>query len=184
MTGNYDILKKETLYEGKYLRCVRITYRDSSGALRHWEAVERVNCDGIVALVPVTDDGHVILVRQFRPPLNSYVIELPAGLNDKNETLEAVAERELFEETGYTADKLTPIAKGPLSGGLSGEVLTVYLATGLEFKGDNEGDGSEDIEVLKVPLNGIYDWLSDLVKNGNLIDLKIFGLIEMAGKYL
>lgn len=178
------IIDKETLWKGKYLRTVRITYEGGKGDLRQWEAVERVNCNGIAAIVPITDDGYLILIKQFRPPLNSYVIELPAGLNDRNETLEAVASRELLEETGYAAKKLIPIAKGPLSGGLSGEILTVYLATGIEFKGVSGRDEAEDIEVLKVPLAGIYEWLAALVKDGNLIDLKIFGLIEMANKYI
>lgn len=177
-------IDKRTLWEGKYLRAIEITYEGVNGDLRQWEAVERVNCNGIAAIVPITDDGYLILIKQFRPPLNSYVIELPAGLNDMDETLEAVASRELREETGYAAKKLIPIAKGPLSGGLSGEILTVYLATGVEFKGVSGRDEAEDIEVLKVPLTGIYEWLATLVKNGNLIDLKIFGLIEMAQRYL
>lgn len=178
------VIAKKTLWKGKYLRTVRITYEGRKGDLRQWEAVERVNCNGIAAIVPITDDGHVILIRQFRPPVNGYVIELPAGLNDMNETLEAVASRELLEETGYEAKKLIPFARGPLSGGLSGEILTVYLATGVEFRGVSGRDEAEDIEVLKVPLTGIYEWLSTLVKDGNLIDLKIFGLIEMAHRYL
>lgn len=177
-------IDKRTLWEGKYLRAVRITYEGVNGDLRQWEAVERVSCNGIAAIVPITDDGYLILIKQFRPPLNSYVIELPAGLNDRNETLEAVASRELLEETGYAAKKLIPLARGPLSGGLSGEILTVYLAPGVKFKGVYGRDEAEDIEVLKVPLTGVYDWLAALVKDGNLIDLKIFGLIEMALRYL
>ena len=53
--------------------------------------------------MPLTDDAEFLLIRQFRPPVNNYVIEFPAGLNDKGDTLKEAAERELLEETGYTA---------------------------------------------------------------------------------
>lgn len=182
--NEFKILFKETLWEGTYLRTVRITYKAGGGELRYWEAVERVNCDGIVAVVPVTKDGHVILVRQFRPPVNSYVIEFPAGLNDMKEPLETVALRELLEETGYRADKLRFLAKGPLSTGLSKEILTVYLASGAELDTTHERDEAEDIEVLMVPIYDMDNALTALEKEGNLIDLKIPGLLELAKKQL
>lgn len=182
--NEFKIIDKKTLWEGEYLRTVRITYKGGEGVLRYWEAVERVNCDGIVAIVPVTKDRYVILVRQFRPPVNSYVIEFPAGLNDMNEPLETVALRELLEETGYRADKLVFLAKGPLSTGLSKEILTVYLASGAELDTAQERDEAEDIEVLKVPIAAVNKALTILEKQGDLIDLKIPGLLELAKKQL
>jgi ADP-ribose pyrophosphatase len=97
------ILEKKTVWEGKFLRSIISTYIDSSGSVRAWESFERVNCKGVVAIVPVTDDKEVLLIRQFRPPVNGYVIEFPAGLNDKGDTLEEAARRELLEEAGYSA---------------------------------------------------------------------------------
>lgn len=182
--NSFKILNKKLLWEGKYLRTVRITYKGGEGDLRYWEAVERVNCNGIVAIVPVTKDGHVIFVRQFRPPVNSYVIEFPAGLNDMNEPLEVVALRELLEETGYTADKLIFLAKGPLSTGLSKEILMVYLANNAELAETPERDEAEDIEVLNIPIDEVNKALELLEKEGNLIDLKIPGLLELARKHL
>lgn len=182
--SKYKVTDKQILWEGKYLRCLSITYRDSAGALHRWETVERVNCEGIVAIVPVTDDGHTILIRQFRPPVNNYVIEFPAGLNDNSETLEDAALRELLEETGYAAKELILLAKGPLSSGLSSEILTVYLAPGIEFKGFVKRDEAEDIEVLKVPINSVHETLSRLAEEGNFIDLKILGLLEMAKNHI
>jgi ADP-ribose pyrophosphatase len=179
-----EIIKKRTVYEGKFLRFVTITYNDSSGKVREWESFERCNCCGIVAIVPVTDDHEVLLIRQFRPPVNSYVIEFPAGLNDRDETLEEAARRELLEETGYAAKDLLFLAEGPLSSGASGEILTVYLATGLTFRGIGERDETEDIEVLKIPIASISQELSILRSQGNYIDLKILGLMEIAKKNL
>jgi 8-oxo-dGTP pyrophosphatase MutT (NUDIX family) len=179
----YEIVEKETVWEGKYLRGLNITYRDAEGTLRNWEAVERVHCEGIVAVVPVTDNGDIILIRQFRPAVNSYVIEFPAGLNEGGERLEDAAIRELREETGYEAREMIFLAAGPLSSGSSSEVLTVYLAWGLSFKGIAGRDETEDIEVLKIPMNRISTELSRLGAEGNSIDLKIFGFIELARKF-
>lgn len=179
-----DVIGKKVLWQGKFLRCISVTYRDSSGSIRSWEVFERVSCDGIVAIVPVTAEGEVLIIRQFRPAVNGYVIEFPAGLNDKGETLEEAARRELLEETGYSAGELIFLAEGPISSGSSGETLTVYLAKGLEFKGIDQKDETEDIEVLKIPIAELYDRLTLLNAQGNAIDLKIFGLMELAKKHL
>ncbi len=178
------ILEKKTIWEGKFLRFVLTTYIDSYGAIREWESFERVNCKGIVAILPVTDDKEVLLIRQFRPPVNRYVIEFPAGLNDKGDTLEEAAKRELLEETGYSARELFFLTEGVMSSGASGEILTVFLAKGLEFRGIGERDETEDIEVLKIPMTEIYNKLDTFRLEGNYIDLKIFGLLELAKKYL
>jgi ADP-ribose pyrophosphatase len=134
-TKTPSIKKKKTLLEGQYLRFMLTTYVDAYGAERQWEAFERVNCNGIVVIVPVTNEGETILTKQFRPPVNNYVIEFPAGLNDKGGTLEEAAKRELLEETGYSAKELTFLTEGPMSSGASGEILTAYLARDLEYKG-------------------------------------------------
>lgn len=178
------IIDRKILWEGRFLRCILTTYVDSSGTIREWESFERVNCKGIVVIVPITEEEKVILTRQFRPPVNEYVIEFPAGLNERGDPLEEVARRELLEETGYSAKEIIFIGKGPLSSGSSGEVLTAFLAKGLEFKGTGDRDETEDIEVIKIPIEEIYDRLSILGSEGNLIDLKIYGLLELAKKYM
>lgn len=174
------VLNKKTLWEGKFLRAVLIQYSDGSGNARNWEATERVGCDGIVAVVPFTYEGMVVLIRQFRPPVSGYVIELPAGLCDPGEQLESAARRELLEETGYAAGKLTFLTEGPLSSGLSSEMLAVFAATGLTYVGIGKRDETEDIEVLKVPLTRVISELALRRKAGDLIDMKIYGLIELA----
>jgi len=186
MKKDISIIARRTVWEGKFLRCVITTYIDSKGVKREWEFVERVNCKGIVVIVPVTDEKEVLLLtRQFRPPVNGYVIEFPAGLmSERESTLREAAMRELIEETGYSAGNMVYLAEGPLSSGASGEVLTAFLATGLVFQGLGKQDETEDIEVLKIPISEIHQQLSDLRSDGNLIDLKIFGLLELAKNYL
>lgn len=174
------VLNKKTLWEGKFLRTVLIRYSDGSGKPRDWEAVERVNCSGIVGIVPFTDDGMVILIRQFRPPVNGHVIELPAGLCDPGEKFEDAARRELLEETGYAAEDMKFLAEGPISSGLSSEFLTVFAATGLTYAGIGERDETEYIEVLIVPLSKVISELALRRKAGDFIDMKIYGLIELA----
>ncbi|MCC6345584.1 MAG: NUDIX hydrolase [Nitrospirales bacterium] len=179
------ILDKKTVWQGSFLRTLLITYEDHTGAQRTWEAVERVNCSGIVAVVPVTPRGEVLLIRQFRPVLNGFVVEFPAGLNDRGEPLVEVARRELIEETGFSSDRISFLAEGPLSSGLTTEVLSVFLAEDSvpappELRSLYPPDESEDIEVLQVPLTGACELLDGCAKDGNFVDLKAYGLIELA----
>ncbi len=178
------IKEKKIVWEGKFIRCVLIKYIDSSGILREWESFERVNCNGIVAIVPVTDKNEVLLVKQYRPPVNGYVIEFPAGLNDRGDTLEDAAQRELLEETGYTAREVVFLTEGPLSSGASDEIITAFLAKGLEFKGIGKRDETEAIEVLKIPIHEFHQRVHGLREKGTYVDLKVFGLVELAKKHL
>jgi 8-oxo-dGTP pyrophosphatase MutT (NUDIX family) len=179
------VLRKKTLWEGKFLRSVLVRYIDGSGITeRDWEAVERVGCDCIVGIVPFTDECEVIMIRQFRPPLNAHVIELPAGLCDPGERLEDAARRELIEETGYAAGQLKFLTEGPLSSGLSSEMLTVFVATNLTFVGIGKRDETEHIEVLKVPFKKVASEIEARGKAGDYVDLKVFGLVELAQRSL
>ncbi|MDA8238806.1 MAG: NUDIX hydrolase [Nitrospiraceae bacterium] len=179
------VLNKKTLWEGKFLRAVLVRYIDGSGVTeRDWEAIERVGCDGIVGIVPFTDEGEVVMIRQFRPPINRHVVELPAGLCDPGEKPEDAARRELIEETGYSAGELRFLTEGPLSSGLSAELLTVYTATGLTFVGIGGKDETEHIEVLKVPVERVASEMESMREAGDYIDLKVYGLVELARRSL
>ncbi|NOY39271.1 MAG: NUDIX hydrolase [Nitrospirae bacterium] len=175
-----EIIETRTLWEGSFLRSILITYRNARGNIIPWEAFQRIGVRGIVAVVPFTVTGDVLLIKQFRPPLGRYVVEFPAGLNDRDERLEDVARRELLEETGYRADTLTAVAEGPLSSGASTEILTVYFADNVVYTGKQTLDDVEEIEVISLPLDGFHKHLLSLQDDETYLDLKIPGMFELA----
>ena len=175
-----EVIDKKIVWTGKFMSAVEITYRDAHGIVRTCEALERVGVGGIVVMVAVTPAGNVILEKQFRPPVGRDVIELPAGLVESNESMEEAAKRELIEETGWSAGKLDFLAEGPISTGASTEALRAYLCTELEHVGKSGGDDNEIIEIIEVPLQKVPEFLRDAQKKNTLVDLKVFGLVELA----
>lgn len=158
------------LYRGRYLDLMQ---------RGHWEYVERHNCEGAVIVVPLTDEGKVILLEQYRAPMSRRVIEWPAGLvNDleenRGEDWENAARRELLEETGYEAAQWKPLVRGPTSPGMSSEIIVMYLAQGLRKKGPGGGDHHEDIVVHEILLDEVDDWLSRQEAEGRPVDPKVY----------
>jgi len=179
-----EILSKKIVWQGKFMSAVEITYRDARGIVRTWEALERVGIGGIVVMVAITPSGNVLLEKQFRPPMGREVLELPAGLVESGESMETAAKRELIEETGWSAGKLEFLAEGPISTGASTEALRAYMCTDLEHVGKNGGDDNEIIEVIEVPIHQAQEFLRAAQVQGTLVDLKVFGLVELARKTL
>ncbi len=149
-----------------------------------WEYVERLNITGIVGIIAITDDNQIVLVEQYRPPVNKNVIELPAGLvgdipGEESEDLINGAKRELLEETGYRAQSVKLLVSGPTSPGLSNEIITLVLASKLEKVAAGGGDCTESIIVHLITIDSVVKWLAEMTKLGKLIDHKIY-----AGLYL
>ena len=150
------------LGEGRFIRLVR---------RGQWEYAKRTNNGGIVVILAVTDADEIVLIEQYRPPVRARVIELPAGLSgdipgEEDEALATAALRELEEETGYRAERLTEIGEMVPSPGLSAEVFSLYRAHGLTRVGEGGGDAAEDIQVHVVPLRSVGAWLSERRKLG------------------
>lgn len=156
--------------EGRFLRLLR------KGG---WEYVERNNCRGIIIIVAMTRDQKVLLVEQFRPPVGKRVIEFPAGLISDHHTLQGeslvmAARRELLEETGYEAERIVPLLKGPVSSGLSADRVTVVRAYGLTKVARGGGDGLESIIVHEVALSRVDRWLRMMAAKGILVEPKVY----------
>lgn len=158
-----------TRYRGRYLSLLE---RDG------WEFASRCNATGVVVLIAVTDAGELVLVEQYRKPVEASVVELPAGLvgdlADPDEPLLDAAQRELEEETGYVAAQMEILMACPSSAGMSDEVITFVLATGLRRVGPGGGDDSEEIEVTAVALEQVDAWLVAQAAAGKPVDPKVF----------
>jgi ADP-ribosyl-[dinitrogen reductase] hydrolase len=157
----------ETLHTGKHLHLVR------SG---RWEFAHRPNASAVVGIVAVTPDDRLLLVEQFRIPVDARVIELPAGLvgdEQADEDIAAAAGRELEEETGWRAAACEVLARGPSSAGLTDEIITLVRATGLIRMSEGGGVAGEDITVHAIPLAEVTSWLARQAAGGRLIDHKI-----------
>ncbi|MBY2478504.1 NUDIX hydrolase [Clostridioides difficile] len=117
---------------------------------------ELVEVGGAVGIVAITEDNKIVLVKQFRKPIEKPIFEIPAGKLEKNESPKECAERELKEETGYSAKNIKLIHKFFTSAGFSNEIMFVYLATGLT-PGENNLDADEFLDVYEVELEEAYN---------------------------
>ncbi len=154
-----------------------------------WEFVRRRNATGVVLVVAVTPHGELLFVEQYRPPVDSQVIELPAGLvNDQVgisvESCAEAARRELLEETGYDASQLREIFSGPSSAGLTDEQVSIFLATGLQRVHTGGGVENENIVVHEVPLTSACEWLDAQRDAGRKVDVRVYAGIHIAAKHL
>jgi ADP-ribose pyrophosphatase len=161
-----------THFQGRYLSMLE---------RNDWEFVSRSNASAVVALVAVTADEEIVLVEQFRRPVNARVIEIPAGLvgdhEDPDEPILLAAARELEEETGFAAEKMELMMECPSSAGMSDEIISFIRARGLTRVGPGGGDASEDIETHVIPLTEVDDWLAAQQAAGKTLDPKVFSAL-------
>jgi 8-oxo-dGTP pyrophosphatase MutT (NUDIX family) len=161
----FTALGEETVLQGRFISVRRATFRDPDG-----ETFERdiVRHPGAVAVVPVTDDRCVVLVHQYRPPVDGWVLEIPAGTCDVDgEPPETTAHRELAEEVGYATGSLTLLTRTVITPGFCDEVSSVYLATGLRpVASDRQGTEERFLRVIEVPL----DRFDGMVDDGSIVD--------------
>ncbi len=167
---------REVHFQGKFIRAV---------AEDGWEWVERTNATGAVVIVPITPQGEVVLIEQYRIPLHALVIELPAGLagdsaGDEGESLLLAAQRELIEEAGFEADRWEYLTEGPSSAGLATEVFALFLARDARRVAPGGGDAAEEITVHVVPQAELEQWLQRRRAEGAMIDPKVFAGLYFA----
>ena len=139
----------QEIFDGVILHLFKDTVTLPNGHSATREVIRHI---GAVAVVPITDDGKVIVERQFRYPLDQVITEIPAGKLDSftEDRLEA-AKRELREETGYTAKEWIELGVYHPAAAYCDEKITLYLARGLEL-GERDLDEDEFLNVEAVPL--------------------------------
>eukprot|EP01116_Phalansterium_solitarium_P015855 TRINITY_DN3548_c0_g1_i1.p1 TRINITY_DN3548_c0_g1~~TRINITY_DN3548_c0_g1_i1.p1 ORF type:complete len:189 (+),score=64.49 TRINITY_DN3548_c0_g1_i1:118-684(+) len=162
-------LTKETVFSAKWLAMKKIDYVDPKGVQRTWETVERTtrtgDCDGVhvVAVVRKETGDELVLVKQFRPPVDKVCVEFPAGLVDGGESPEAAALRELLEETGYTGkvEHVSPVVC--LEPGMSNANARLIHVTIDAASVPVAPTPTEDefIEVVLVPVDGLLEKLQE-----------------------
>lgn len=168
----------EPIAEGRFLHLVR------RGT---WEFAKRPAGCGVVGVVALTPADRVVLVEQYRPPVDARVIELPAGLVGDEEAAEsalAAAQRELLEETGYAAEAWERLTCGLSSPGLTDEAVVFFLARGARRIAAVGGVGGEAITVHEVDRSRLGEWLAEQVKAGRQYDLKLLAGIWAAERLL
>ncbi|NJM50758.1 MAG: NUDIX hydrolase [Sphingomonadales bacterium] len=159
----------ETMWEGKFITAKR---------RGKWEYVSRSR--GIkAAVILAVQDGHVLLVEQFRVPLGKSAIELPAGLigdDGEEEDPLSAAGRELEEETGYRAGRLENLGEFYSSPGMVSESFTLVKADELIKISDGGGVEGEDITVHHIALDNLTDFLDEKRRGGCAIDVRLLML--------
>ncbi|KAJ5865343.1 NUDIX hydrolase [Penicillium soppii] len=185
--------------EARWTRLVKTTYTDPLGVQRTWESAERttrpagVELDGvgIVAILSKEGGSELLLQKQYRPPIDKVVIEVPAGLIDAGETPEQCAVRELLEETGYVgeAEQTSPVMfndPGMCNTNLHMVHVKVDMSLPANQNPKPQLEENEFIECFTVPLSSLFDELERLEKEGYAIDARIGTLaegIELAKKW-
>ncbi len=156
---------EETVHRGWFIRVQRATFVGPDG---HSFERDIVRHPGAVAVVAVTGDDTVVLVRQYRPAVDRWLLEVPAGTCDvEGEPPGATAVRELAEEVGYAADRLDLLASVAITPGFCDEIAHVFLATGLHpVPTGRQGAEEAVMEVVEVPL----DRFDALVDDGTIVD--------------
>ena len=164
-------LDSKRIYEGRIinLRVDKVTVVSGTSTR------EIVEHNGGAVIAAVTDDNKIIMVKQFRKPMESPILEVPAGKLDGDEDPADAALRELSEETGYSAGKLEKLTEFYPSVGYTTEVLHIYLATDLK-PGVCHPDENEVLEVMEMDLEEVYR----MVMDGKIHDGKTIAAVMMA----
>lgn len=170
-------LQSEQVFNGRLLQVYRdkVALPDGRHSVREW-----ISHPGASAIVPIFPDGTTLLVRQFRYPPRRFFLEVPAGKLDRpGEDPEAVARRELEEETGWRAHTLIHLASLYPCIGYSNEIIHFYLAQNLEPSRQQLAEG-EWLDVVRIPLAEAFQQ----ARRGEIADMKSTAALLLAEVFL
>lgn len=157
-------IRTETIYEGKVVKLQLDEVRLPNGKTSMREIVKH---PGAVAILPLTDNGRMIVVEQYRKPLERSIIEIPAGKLDTGEEPINCAIRELREETGFTAKQINHLCSFYTSPGFANELLHLFIGEGLTA-GEAQPDEDEILEYREMTLEEAYQ----AIETGEIRDAK------------
>ncbi len=162
ITKKPQVESKDLIYDGNLLNMVILNVLFDDGKVRKRECVEH---PGAAVIIPCLQGGKLALVEQYRPAVGKYLLELPAGLQEAGEETEVTAARELLEETGYEAEKMTKIFSFYTTPGFCNEEITMFLAEGLK---KTQGISEKGIRVIEMEA----DELKEALSAGSIMDAK------------
>jgi 8-oxo-dGTP pyrophosphatase MutT (NUDIX family) len=167
MAGGFSQVGEDEVFQGHIITVAQGTFRAPDGSTFSRDIVRH---PGAVAVVAVLDDDRIVLVRQYRAPVDAEILELPAGIRDvADEPPRDTARRELIEETGYRAGRIEPLTRFVNSVGFSDEEIEIFLATELtEVEPAVQGVEEQHMTVERVS----FDDALALIDKGELRDGK------------
>lgn len=166
-------IKQNKIFQGKIVELVVQEYNEPSGRTHTKEIIKH---PGGSVVVPVLDNNNIVLVKQYRYPLDKFILEFPAGKLEPNEDPLECAARELTEETGYTAGKIEKLTAIYTTPGFCNELLHLYIATSLEksVTGQQLERDEHSLSVVELPLSEALD----MIDRGEIMDSKtIVGIL-------
>ena len=172
--GAWERIRSETLLETSYFNLRSDGLRLPDGSIKDpYYVLERPDA---AIIFPLTREDEVVLVRQYRPPLERMELGLPAGLVEEGEEPEAAARRELAEETGYSGGEWEPLGSVASSPSLKDNWAYLFLARGVEQTAAPDPDEHELVETVKVPAQG----LPGLIRGGEIVSSSGVAAIMLA----
>ena len=169
-------IDKKTVFEGKVfdVEIKKILTPEGKESIR-----EIVRHHGGACILPIDDEGNCYLVKQFRSPFETVMLEAPAGKIEVGEDPLACAAREITEETGLTAGKIESAGAIAATPGYCTEIISLFIGTGLEYKGGTP-DENEYISTVKMPLKDALE----MADSGTIKDAKTMALLYKAARRL
>ncbi len=166
-----ELLGEEYCYKGERISVKIVRFRKNSSIIER----EVVEFGEAVAILPILEDGRIVLIKQYRPALNKWILEVPAGRVEPGEKPFDAALRELVEETGYRAGEIERIASVCPAPGYSDEIIHIYVARKLKYVG-SKPEEYEAIERIEMDLDSAMGEVerSDLIDAKTFISLAIF----------
>ena len=180
MSEHVERIDRTLVRQGAIVDIYEDTVKLPNGNIEKWDFV--AHRMGAACVVPVTPDGHILLVRQYRPALDRYTWELPAGCRDEvDEPTDITAKREMEEETGYTSDDIVQLLSLKSTVAFCNELIDVYLARDIRRIGEQHLDPAEEISMKLWELDDILEEIyAGRIQEGKTVA----GILAYANRYV